>query len=219
VLSVFTDNRGGEPEAVKSGTSSDNPLKRRRGNVVTFIDNNLTVIVNPLRNRIFLNDALHHRDINDTGAFFPASAETSDFVFGNPKELADPAGPLIQQLLPVYQNKGIDLPPRYYAEGNHGFPEGGRRGKDTGRVGQYFFNRFLLFPPEFALKFEGRGIPVVLLVLNFRPDLVMLEYLPQALKTADRKPDMFWVILITAEDTGFVPGGNPHVLRPVKFRI
>jgi len=77
-------------------------LKADGGQVMAFVNNELSVVSQQVRNLAFPYQALHGRGINETRRSFASTAYDSNTIRLDVEEGAQPRHPLIQQLLPMH---------------------------------------------------------------------------------------------------------------------
>jgi hypothetical protein len=87
-------------------------LKRERREVVAFVDDDMSVFGHEVLHLLLPVSALHHSDVDFPGSLRLASAHLADLIDWSIKEHCEPLSPLVEQLLPVLENKRVDLPAR-----------------------------------------------------------------------------------------------------------
>jgi hypothetical protein len=83
-------------------------LEGKSGDVVTFVNDDLTVFGNEVLHRFLLIETLNDRNIDTSCPTHFSAANVSNRVCGHVQEHGQPFLPLIERLPPVNQNQRID---------------------------------------------------------------------------------------------------------------
>lgn len=95
-MTVFPDRRRRQAQNILSFSVSEYAFKSKSRNVMTFINNDLTVLTHDAIDLALADQALHDRDIDLQPVRFPAATDLPNFRLRESKERLEPVLPLIQ---------------------------------------------------------------------------------------------------------------------------
>jgi hypothetical protein len=108
MVSIFPRRRRGQTDDIFGFHFSHHLLESESGDVVTFVNDDLTVFGNEVLHRFLLIETLNDRNIDTSCPTHFSAANVSNRVCGHVQEHGQPFLPLIERLPPVNQNQRID---------------------------------------------------------------------------------------------------------------
>ena len=113
------------------------PLERKRGNVVTLIDDHLTVVRDDVSDNAPTHEALHDGDVDRAGGRPLSRSDRANGPIVDIQEGRQAIAPLIEQLRPMNDYEGVGLSRCNESGCNDGLAERGGSAEDANLVGQH----------------------------------------------------------------------------------
>ena len=196
----------------------DSQLEASGGNVVALVHDHEAVVRDTVVHLSAAHQALHQGDV-DPSERPPSSAEATDFIIRDAQKLGEPSNPLLEQLLAMDDDQGVDSALRNQPCGHHGLPERSSRGQDAGVIRQHGSCCDFLIRTEGAVEVKREGQSRIALFADGRPYLVIDEQTLDPFQTTPGKPGEFRSMFHAVDDPRLAVGGQAHRLRPVELGI
>lgn len=221
LMPILARYRGGQPENEPRLRSPRDKLEARRGQVVTFVDDEMAIIANKVGDFSAPHEALDQRHIDHASRLAFASPDRPDELRVNVEERLQSLDPLLHQFLAMDEYQRIDAASRDQVCGNHRFAE--RRGRRQNAVvmrPKGFCRKDLRL---FKIALEGHTIG------ERRPGHPLVVYRDRApmprqqrdklIQASARQTDMLLVKLGAGDNARLAERRQAHRLRFVELGI
>ena len=195
VVAVFAGKSGGQADHESRFGPARDEFKAQSGQMMTFINHQVTVISDPIVHCAFVNQALHKGYIQHAGELFPPASKASDGPGRHAEKFGQTLDPLFHELSAVHKDEGVHAALRDEPGGQHGFAESRRGGQNACVVPEHCLCSRLLFRPQHAAKRHIQNKAAEAFIANNRLDLHFLKSAPHFFKAAAWEGEMQWTFL------------------------
>ena len=218
-MTVLALRRGGQADDVASFHLPQHLLEAHRREMVTLIDNDVTVVRHEVVHDLLAVQALDDGDIDNVRGASASTADLADALDGQIQKRSEPLAPLIQELAAMHEDERVGFARGNESRGHNRFAEGSGRAKDAFVVCEHGVRHGLLFRPKLAVKCHVDELSSESLIVDFHRDLVRLQKGCDLVQTAARQGNVPGKLLRAADNARLAERGQPHRLCPVEFRV
>src|SRR5882724_4901693 len=108
MVSILASHRRRQPQHVTRLGSARHQFEACRGQMMAFIDNEMTVTRDQIRHLSLANETLYHCHINSSGGLAATATDSTNVIDIHRQKLPQAFDPLLQQFLPMNQNERVD---------------------------------------------------------------------------------------------------------------
>ncbi|OIQ72318.1 hypothetical protein GALL_460570 [mine drainage metagenome] len=216
LLPVASDRSRCQTEHVLRLGPFQDGVEGDRANVVTFVDDHLSVALDQRAHLALAGQGLHHGNVDLAGRLGLAAADGADHALADAQKRLQPLLPLLQQLGAMHQHQGVDAPPGDHRGGDDRLAEGRRRAEHPGIKGLHRCDGGRLVLTQTADKRHVQRLAANAFVSQVAGDAVLAQQRQGGIQTPAGQRDVPRVVLGAADDTRLVPHRHAHRLRLVE---
>ena len=121
---------------------------------MALVDDEVAVVGDEIFDRPLADEALNEGDVERAAEALSPAAQATDLLWGNVEKLRQALHPLLEQLLAMHEDEGVDAAVSDHPCREDSFSEGGSGGEDASVVRQHGFSGQLLIFTQSALERE-----------------------------------------------------------------
>ena len=153
-MSVLAGYRGGQAEDVPRLAATRHRLEAYRRQVVTLVDDEVTIVGDHVIHLPLAHQALNDGDVDDTGRAALAAADLADPLGREIEKTGKPGEPLVEELAAMNQDEGVGSAGVDQGRGDYRLAECGGRRQHSSVVPEQGILGSIQLPCQLA--FEGR---------------------------------------------------------------
>jgi len=175
VVPIAAVGRRREAQDVAGAHLAEYTLERNRRNVVTLVDDDVSVAGHDILDTSLPDQALDHGDVQPAVGLSLASADPPDFLLPEAQEHRQLRDPLVEERPSVNHDQGASSSLGDEVRAQHGLADAWRCDEHADFVIEKGPCRLLLDGGQLALEMEERFVAVSTLIIDYERDAVMLE--------------------------------------------
>lgn len=187
--------------------------------MVTLVDNKVTVLANSIVDNTLLHQALNDGDVHLPRWPRSATADSADGRRRQIEERREPLDPLIEELPPVHQHKRIYAALSDEPSGHDCLAKRRRRSEHPVVMSEHRFRGGQLLDAKVTSEYRLQSLSGVPFVANGDTDSQVGQRVLDFLETSARDADVVRVVFGTRDHARLVVGRQPHGLRLVELWI
>ena len=195
MVAVFPGDRSGKSQHILCLAAAGDILKTHGGEVMAFIDDEVSVLGDAVIRAGLLVKTLNQGDIDHAGRIsFPVSDPTDGEGIPFQKRLQT-FQPLIKNLTAVHEDQRIHAPPGDHGYGDNRLAEGGRRRKNARFIRQQVFKSRLLLRPQYPPEGNMQGLSPVSFIYHAGLNMQGLKEIQERVQAAPGKRQVLQIFL------------------------
>ncbi len=187
--------------------------------MVALVDKHMAVFGDKVFHFLIAMEALDDRNVNLASALCFTCTDLSDLINREVKKHCQSLPPLIEQLLPMNDDKRVDVPVCNEPRGYGGLSKGSGCAEKSIIMADDGGNGLLLLFAKRTVELDFNRRSKQPLILHDGLDSMSIEQCDQLRDATPRKSQVPSHILAATNDSRLVEGGEPHSLRFVELWI